>query len=126
MRIFKAGQKYSLKLGDLVFVVTPLTFSQKTEILDEIGRAQVTGDKKQIVRASMETIRYALKDIKGFVNDDGTPWVPEFEEEKLSMDSLEVVLNVAATQPMLDTISSFINGVPSSLPDGVSWAEQKK
>lgn len=126
MRIYKPGDRYSIFVDDIEFVVAPLSFIQKTEVLTRMAEAAATKDQTKILLANFEPIQHAIKDIKGFKNEDGSDWVPTFEDGKLSFESLEILLNMTATEQALNYVASFIHGIPNKLPNGVTLESGKK
>lgn len=122
MRIYKTSDRIPVYIDDVCFIVSPLSFQQKSEITSMIQKAK--GDPVAIQQAMMETLRLAIKDVQGFKNEDGSDWRPDFEGGKLSVESVNTIMNVELASPAISYISSFLNAVPSQLPDGVSL--QKK
>ncbi len=127
MRIYKPGERITLKIDEIEFVVSPLTFPEKSEILTKMGKASALKDPQEAFKTNFETLRYAIKDVNGFEDEDGKPWRPSFDEDgRLSWESLDVLLNMSVTEPVMNHIASFLQGIPRGLPDGVFLVEKKK
>ncbi len=127
MRIYKPGDRLTLKIEEIEVVVEPLTFREKSEILSKMGRASAKGNAEEAFRNNFETLRYAIKDVTGFTNEDGSPWRPTFDEDgRLDWESLDVLLNMTVTEPVLNHIAGFLQGIPKKLPEGVTLVESKK
>lgn len=125
MRIYKPTDRITLEIeGGIKFIVSPLSFSQKQELMSLMMNAR--GDTSKVYEASLEVLRYAIKDVQGFTNEDDSPWVPDFDGGKITLESLGNILNAELCKPATNYISNFINNVPSELPEGVTIAKKKQ
>lgn len=128
MKIRKTTEKITVNVGDLVFKITPLTFEQKCEIQAVLSAGTTTA----ILKASKLAMKFAVKDITGLQNPDGSDYVVTMDEVGLSDD----VINDLGNSEIGDTLNymciSLLNGIPKQFEnpitkkplDGVSFVDE--
>lgn len=122
-KIFRTTDRLSIRIDDVTVKVSPLTFEQKTEVeillkaKDPEGRSKVRG----IVRA----IQYAIKEISGVENPDGTPYELEHENEMLTDACVSDLLNLEIKDKLSIVCASFVPGIPKDFSlEGVEFADK--
>ena len=127
MIIHKISDVIEYKIGPLTIKVTPLSFKQKSEINALIMMAQKSQDIIELQKASLMSVKMALKEIKGLKYADGSEWSLQFENGLVSDDSLDELLNLEMSAKIVEICGAFINSIPSSI-EGVELIDktQKK
>lgn len=116
MKIFTTEDRISVKIGELVFKLAPLTFRQKMEV-------QTFLTEKKTVEGIMLCVRYALKDASGLEKQDGSKYELKFDDKGiLSEQSLDDILNADQGQKLQIVCAQLINAIPSQL-DGIEGVE---
>lgn len=108
MKLFKTTDIVDVKIGELVFGISPLTFDQKSEI-QELAISNKMSDG---LKAAKLAVKYGIKRVDGI--DD---FQVEKEDGVLSDSSVDDLLNL----PMTDTIAfaclNLIKAFPSEFID---------
>jgi len=114
MIIKKTSDKISLKIGELVFKISPLTQLQKTEVNEYL----VSGNLKETMKGTTLLLSYALKDIDGVTNDDGTKYVLDKNSEgNLEDHIVDDILNTPFAGEITMVAYNLLNGVPEEFID---------
>lgn len=111
-KIYKCSDRLPIKIGDIEFKISPLSFQNRSEIQSLLVLAQ-GGDMNKAVEGSFLAIKYALKGIKGVENFDGTPYELSFDSDgTLTDDCVSEVLNLECFPKLAALAVALINGVP--------------
>lgn len=114
MIIKKTSDKISLKVGELVVKISPLTQLQKTEV----NQLLMSGNLDQTMKGTALAIAYALKDIDGINNEDGTKYVLEKDDQgKLNDNIVDDLLNAPFAGEITLVAFNLLNGVPEEFID---------
>ena len=114
-KIYRTSDKLPVKIQDITFKISPLTFQHRSEIQSHLSKAQDDFNEASI--GSFKAIKYAVKEIDGVENYDGSDYKLEFEDNVLTDDCVNDLLNL---EVFLDLANSLIHGVPEHIlgPDG--------
>lgn len=112
-KIYRTNDIISLKIDGLVVNISPLTFEQKMQIQTELMLNASEGP----MRAAKLACQYAIKDIKGLEDADGSEYKLEFENNKVSDKCWDDLQNVQETNKMITACLNLVNGVPSEFVD---------
>lgn len=114
MIIRKTSDKISLKMGELVVKISPLSQIQKAEI----NILLTSGDLKKTMEGSALALKYALKDIEGITNEDGTKYVLDKDQDgNLKDDILDDIMNAPFSEKLIMVAFNLLNGIPSEFID---------
>lgn len=113
VKIYKTTDKIPVKIDSLVFKISPLSFEQKSEIQAML----ISGDPLSVVRAAKTAIKYAVKDVKGVENSDGSQYNLEMEEGHLSESCVDDLLNIDQEDKLSLVCTSLLNGIPKDFVD---------
>lgn len=128
MKIRKTTEKISVKVGELLFKITPLTFEQKCEIQTVLAAGTTTA----ILKASKLAMKFSVKEITGLQNSDGSDYEVTFDNEGLSDDVINDLGNSEIGDRLNYMCISLLNGIPNQFEnpitkqplDGVSFVDE--
>jgi len=108
MKIRKTTEKIPVKVGELTFKISPLTFEQKCEIQNVL----MAGTAISVLKASKLSIKYAVKDIEGLENSDGSKYEVKFDEVGLADETVDDLSNTEISDSLNYMCISLLNGLP--------------
>lgn len=94
MIVFRTTDRIPVKIGELTFWVSPLSFEQKNQVFNLISR---DGGEELIkgLQSVQMVLRFSVKDVEGLENPDGTPFKVDLDSEgNLDADCVDVLLNL--------------------------------
>lgn len=113
VKIYRTTDKITIKIDSIVFKVSPLSFEQKSIIQSSL----IGGDTMAIVKAAKDAIKYAVKDISGVQNMDGSAYELEFDGEVLSDSCVDDLLNIDQHDKLSLVCTTLLNGIPKEFSD---------
>ena len=130
-RIYRTTDRISLSVDDLTIVISPLSVHQKA-LVEEAAKG---GGTSNLLKASLEAVRYSLKDIRGVVDSDDKEYTLEFNPDgSLTDQCLDDIFNIQESTKLISIALNLVNGVPEKFYDlstgnpleGVSFVESKE
>ena len=118
-RIYKTTDKITYKLGDIEVKISPLSVEDKMIITEYMTEAE-KGSLRAMMGGSIHAIKSCVKDITGIENEDGSPYKLEFDGVHLSQNCIDTLMNIEISNKLIQLCTSFVSGVPTNLPDGIS------
>lgn len=107
--VYGPNDRLKLKVGELVFHVSPMTFAQKLKIQETMMR-KGGQSLEDIGLASFYTIKYSIKDVEGLEAPGGEPWKPSFEEDgSLTDQDTEALLSLQVKDSIIQSCLGFVN-----------------
>lgn len=107
MRIYRATDRIQVKIGDITFHISPLSYRNKIALLNEITRDGGVESQSEAAIA-MQTIRYSVKKVDGLTYWDNEPAEITLDENgdvsetsMIELMQLESVNQLASTCVML-------------------------
>lgn len=122
MIIYRLTDRIPVKVGGLTFWLSPLSYEQKTNLLDckKMQAGVEVADGGQRARLAL---KYAVKGVDGLKCSDGSPYAPVMDADgTLSMESVDELTGLDACLPLVRVCVGLINGVSDP---GVEGAEVK-
>lgn len=116
-RIYKTTDRIKVKIDEIEVSLAPLTLDQKTEAKVLQATGKVERNYKKVQDGVLLLIKYALKDIKGVKNLDGSDYKLEFENNMVSDSCINDLLNMEMHPKLIMICSSFANAIPSQFVD---------
>ena len=116
MKIRKTKEKIAVKVGELVFKITPLTFEQKCEIQSTLAAGTTTA----ILKASKLAMKFSVKEIAGLQNEDGTDYQVTFDDIGLSDDVINDLGNSEIGDNLNYMCISLLNGIPRQFENPIT------
>jgi len=116
-RIYRRTDRIEIKVRDIVVKIAPLTVHQKTEIQQAMLNGARNSDIKEKTRGTLLALKYAVKDIQGVQESDGSPYVLSFEGEFLTDDCVNDLFNLEIARELTMVCAGLINGIPSEFTD---------
>lgn len=117
-KIYRRSDRIVVKIDDITVKLSPLTLHEKVEINSQMLRGSRDKNLKELSEGLALAIRYALKDIDGLEDSDGSPYKLQFADDGgLTPQCIDDLMNIEATNKLALVCSSMINGVPSQFTD---------
>lgn len=128
--IIKNTDRVKLKIGEVEFQLSPLSYGQKISAATS-SRSQSGGEiNVDMPMLSFKIVKYAVKGIKGVKNLDGSVYKLDFEKndfpaltgtktlEVLTDECAEELVSCLSINPSLNDISyQLLNGIPDHIVD---------
>lgn len=106
-----------MDIGGIVFHLSPLSWNQKQDILNETTLHEGEPTNRN---STYKCIKYAVKKIDGVTLSDGTAYAVEIEDGVLSDSSVEDILNLELSPTLIMACYSLIHGVPTEVRNPVT------
>lgn len=124
--IYKTSDRLKVKIDDLTFVISPLSFSQKSEV----NSAILSGGAEGAMEGARLAVKYSLKDVSGLVNLDGS----NYELDEISDEVIDDLFNLEHSTKLSQVCLNLISGIPKEFIDprtgqpleGVSLVKERK
>lgn len=117
-RIYRRSDRITLKIGELVVQIAPLSIHQKTEIQNLMLQGRLAKDVKLLTEGTIKSVKYAVKSVKGLEGVDGKPYELGFDSEgNLTDDSIDDLLNIEDSQPLALACMNLLRGIPTEFTD---------
>jgi len=108
VRIYSKTDRIKVKIDEVVFTISPLSYKQKIEV-----QSLFTSGKQ--FEGSILSIRMAVKDIEGVEDAQGNAYKLKFENELISEDCIDDILNIENSMKLQLTCAELINGIPKEI-----------
>lgn len=112
MIIHKITDRIKVKIGEITFHLSPLSWDQKQDILSETKMVEGSGKNRN---STYKCLKYAVKDIEGVTLEDGSPYTLKLENGILSDECVEDLLNLELSPKLIMACFSFVQGVPNKI-----------
>lgn len=116
MKIYKTTDKISVKIEDVEFKISPLSYQQKVNVQSELIKAQ-GGNPMAIMTAARLAIKYSVKAVSGIQDVDGNQYQLEFDGTELSEACVDDLLNLDPEQRLQLVCMSLLQGKPTQPVD---------
>jgi hypothetical protein len=100
------------------FVVRPLEYDQKCEILAETHKAQSGMNIFDLGKATAKYIKYMVIGVHGISDENGNDYSLKFDgDNNLTDECVSDLMNISLDPALSVSLSNFIHGVPTELLD---------
>lgn len=113
VKLYKTTDRIPVKIDSLEFKISPLNFEQKSEIQALL----ITGEPMGIVKAARLSVKYAVKDVSGIVDQDENEYILSFENGILTDECVDDLLNVDQDSKLSLVCTSLLHGIPKDFTD---------
>lgn len=115
VKIYRATDRITLKIGELVFKLAPLSYYQKME-LAQLG--QVKGG--EVIRnhrdATIKAVQYSVKAVEGLETCDDRPYELDFDSNGILTDTcVNELLNIEMSDKLIFSCFNMLEGLPSKI-----------
>jgi hypothetical protein len=125
--VYRNSDRVRIKIDDIEVLIKPLTYREKSEI------SQLMVDGK-IGKAAVEAVKCAVKDVKGIKQLDGKKYELEFDNDKLSENTIDDLMNLSHSKKLILVCLNLLSTIPEKFVDettgeeleGVSIVKEKK
>ena len=122
--VYSTDDIIKINIEGLTLSVSPLTYKQKDEI-------QSLFINRQALEGAVKAMRYAIKDIEGLKNRDGSDFKLKRKAGQLDDKTIDALLNAPFGTKMNLVCVSLLNGIPDQFLhpetgeplEGVSFVE---
>lgn len=120
MIVYRLTDRIPVIIGDLTFLIAPMSFEQKIAIM-ESGKMAAGKETKDMARSAVMAMKYSVKSVKGLKNADGSDYELTFDESgNLSDESISELLQVEQYPKLLEVTTQFVNGIKDPKIKGVT------
>lgn len=110
-KIYRMSDRIKLKIDDLVVTIGPLSIHQKAAV-EEVSASS------GLLKATMEAMKYAIKDIEGLTTADGSPYSLERDDDgNLTEGCLDDLFNIEQSYRISSVCLNLINNIPDEFID---------
>lgn len=124
MKIKKTTDKIKLEIDEITVFFSPLTYSQKQEVLTIMNKAHKDNDLMSLNDGITLALRYSLKEIKGLTEEDGSTYQLKIQDGTVTEDCINDILNLSVSSKMQQIAGKLLNGVPEDFAiEGVTYSK---
>ena len=110
-KIYRLSDRIKLKVDDLEVTIGPLSIHQKAAV-------EGVASSSSLIKASIEAMKYAIKDIKGLTDKDGKPYSLQRDEAgDLTEDTLNDLFNLENSYKLVAISLNLVNSIPDEFID---------
>lgn len=131
--VYDLEDRIPVKIDDISFKISPLSYLQKSEIQDLAEKCTQTREMKYMREAAFKAIKYAVKSVSGLNRPNGDKFELELENGVLSDKSTDNLLNIKVVDKLAAVCTSLVNGITGAVYDeygkpleGVSFEENSE
>lgn len=117
-KIYKTSDRLPVKIGDITFKVSPLTFQQRSEINACITHANRELDFAKMAQSTFLAVKYAIKEISTIATFEGESFELKFDEDgTLCEETCNDLLNLEISPELSAFATNLLAGVPDKILD---------
>jgi len=110
-KIYRLSDRIKLNVDDLEVTIGPLSIHQKA-CVEEVAASS------SLIKASIEAMKYAIKDIKGLSDKDGNEYELQRDENgDLSEETLNDLFNLENSYKLVAISLNLVNSIPDEFID---------
>ncbi len=117
MKIYKRSDRVTIRVGEVVLKVSPLSLAEKAEISQLLVNGRVKGVIQDLLRGTLLAVKYSVKSVEGFQDGDKKPYQLTFDGEYLSDECAEELLNTELNSKLNVICGSLISKIPDVFTD---------
>ena len=129
--IYTTKDRIPVNIGDITFQISPLSYQQKTTLQALMNKAISEKDMTFAQDAAFQSVKLAVKSVKGLELPNGDSFSVELENGVLTDESVDNLLNIEQSNALAAVCSSLINGIANNIIDpytgktmeGISFGE---
>ena len=108
MRVYSLKDRITVKIDELEFKLAPLSYKQKIEI-----QSLLTSGKE--VEGTILAVKYSVKHVSGLEDSDGNEYKLSFENDSLTEDSIDALMNIECGIKLQLACAHLLNGIPKEI-----------
>ena len=113
-KIYKCSDRIEVNIEGISIFISPLSYQQKMNLQDLMLKAS-NGDMNSAMAAVVSALKMSIKDIKGVQDADGNEYKLEFDNNELTEESVNDLLNMPISGKISTTCTSLLAGVPDKI-----------
>ena len=108
--IMRLSDRYVVKIDDVTFKVSPLSYYEKQELLSCV---KLQGGKEvlDVGKANFYYIKKGLKEVSGITDYSGKEWKPEFDDSGVTDECISELLMLEETSSFMECAWKVLNGM---------------
>lgn len=110
MKILRCDEAVPVRIGEVEFLISPLSYEQRMRVLDHSVQS---GGKvnEHSIKASQEALRYSLRAVRGVTYHDGSPLELKFNDNGgLTDESLNEVFQLTQRNELTLVVTQWVHG----------------
>ena len=124
--VYRTSDKLKVKIGGLVFMISPLNKHQKEKI-------QTLSLENKLMQSAAEAIKCSVKGVSGLKDINDNDYALEFDSNlELIDDCVDDLMNIEQIAELSSVCASLLSGIPKEFMDpytgkrlkGVSWIKE--
>lgn len=123
--IYRNTDRIKVKIGELVFMLAPLSFEQKSEISALSSKIE----QGELVTNGMlvyyKSIQFSLKDIEGLVDSDGNKYELQFNERGITTECMDELFNMEFSHQLMVSAYNMVAQIPTKIIDPATGQEME-
>lgn len=126
--VYRTSDRLTVKVGGLVFKISPLSKYQKEKI-------QTLSIDNKLMQSAAEAIKSAVKGVSGLKDMHGDEYSLEMDNNKeLTEECVDDLMNLEESPQLALICASLLNGIPKDFVDpfsgkklkGVAWVKESE
>lgn len=119
MIIYRTSDRIPVQIGEVRFLISPLSFSQRSAIA-QLSQLKAGTEHMDLSKIGKMTVRYAVKGVTGLKTSTGDDYVPDFEADgSLSDDSVEDILGLDLMPKLMTVCGKLMESISDHAIEGV-------
>lgn len=119
MIIYKLTDRIPVQIGDLRFLISPLSSAQKLEIISQVKMSSGK-EVHDYTKQALLSIKHGVKKVEGLKCFDGSEYELEFDESgSLTDDSVSELLQMEGSDKLIIVCSTLLNQIKEVNLEGV-------
>lgn len=115
--VYRLKDKIKVTIDDITIKVSPLSYVQKMEVQEHMTKAVTEKDMKHAMDGTIKAIKYSLKGIKGLSTPDGEEYELELDNNKVTDECIDDLLNIKYSQKLAAVCTSLVSGIGQQILD---------
>ena len=119
MKILRTTDRITVKIDDVTLKLAPMNFEQKSEVQGLMMEASKGNTQAGIVGAKL-AVKYSVKDMKGIETVDGDEYSLNFENDILTEECVNDLINSEMNERLMITCCSLLQGIKQDIINPVT------
>jgi hypothetical protein len=118
IKIYRMTDRIPIKIGPVEFLIGPLSYQQKQEILSQGQMKEGDFVANEMSMAAL-AIKYQVKEIKGVKDLEGTEYKVEMNGNGLTDNCVSEILQLENSALLIAALANMLNGIKDPKIKGV-------
>jgi len=118
VKIYRLSDRIRVQIGEITFLISPLTYHQKTEIVSNVTRSGGL-EMQSAAQMAYLAIKYSVKGIEGLIDSENNPYQLSFNENGLTDECVSEIFQLGCKDKLMEVVGSLINKIEDPGIEGV-------